>query len=272
MPLDDEFASSENASHETCCFGDRVIMKKIKKSRWLTKTQLEKRRKRKENRRTALLIGGAILGYYWIATWVIRKYHMGVSLGWTAFFLLCVFAWLSLYPRLHNYLNPNSPKCQAPEPKYTLDPISGYKIVDGDVPDSVYLSFKDTVIGFSIYFLFAILINVFSFHFHFDWSSVKKYEPKSHRELIERGSRGSTTMAYVMCKDFVRARLKTPSVAEFGSFSESSVTIATAKEYVVSGFVDSQNSFGSFVRSNYVCAVSPNQNGSYRLLRLNISP
>lgn len=253
-------------------FGDKVIMKKIKKNRWLTKTQLEKRRERKEKRIKLLLTWVAILGYYWIATVLTRKYHMGVSLGWTAFFLLSVFAWLSLYPRLHNYLKPNSPKYQAPEPKYTLDPVSGYKIVDENVSDNVHLSLKDAVTGFSIFFLFAILINVFSFHFHFDWSSVGKYEPKSYRELIERGSSGSSTMAYVMCKDFVRARLKTPRVAEFGSFSESSVTIVTANEYVVSGFVDSQNSFGSFGRSDYVCAVSPNQNGSYRLLRLNISP
>ncbi|QPZ39683.1 hypothetical protein [Paramicrobacterium chengjingii] len=60
---------------------------------------------------------------------------------------------------------------------------------------------------------------------------------------------GNTAEAINYCEDKVRGELKAPSTAEFDSSATGSGT------YTVTGTVDSQNSFGAMMRSDFQCTV-----------------
>ncbi|MFE0142190.1 hypothetical protein [[Kitasatospora] papulosa] len=77
--------------------------------------------------------------------------------------------------------------------------------------------------------------------------------------------------AAVMCEDFVKQRLKSPGTAEFpgvtdGDYAKTTV-LSDVKpwKYKVTGVVDSQNSFGATVRSNYTCTTSTKDDDTWTL-------
>lgn len=55
-----------------------------------------------------------------------------------------------------------------------------------------------------------------------------------------------------VCREFVEKRLKAPATAEFGG----EATTHSGQSFTVAGHVDSQNSFGALIRSNYTCTVT----------------
>jgi len=59
--------------------------------------------------------------------------------------------------------------------------------------------------------------------------------------------------AYVMSQLFVEDALKAPSTAKFPVYSEDMVVDGGDGSFIVSAYVDAQNSFGAMMRSNYVC-------------------
>lgn len=69
-------------------------------------------------------------------------------------------------------------------------------------------------------------------------------EPRSEHDPIT---------AFVMSQSFVEDRLKSPSTAKFPTYSESQVRDLGNGEYIVSSYVDAQNTFGAMVRTKYVC-------------------
>lgn len=58
--------------------------------------------------------------------------------------------------------------------------------------------------------------------------------------------------AWVMSKDFVRARLVAPATASFGSYD----TQRDGNTVTVTGEVDSENSFGATLRKQYTCTLT----------------
>ena len=62
------------------------------------------------------------------------------------------------------------------------------------------------------------------------------------------------TMAFIQCKDFVKARLKAPASADFPFLDYSSANTGN-ETYVVRSYVDAQNAFGAKIRSNWTCQV-----------------
>lgn len=74
--------------------------------------------------------------------------------------------------------------------------------------------------------------------------------------------------AWVAAEQFVKARLKSPSTASFGSpFGDWQDPRAQTQDmgdgsYQCAGWVDAQNSFGALIRSQFICVVRP-QAGSY---------
>ncbi|MFF3558671.1 hypothetical protein ACFYXS_01290 [Streptomyces sp. NPDC002574] len=76
----------------------------------------------------------------------------------------------------------------------------------------------------------------------------------------------ATTVAAATCEGIVKGRLKSPDTAEFpGLTSEDHAKTTTLHDtkpwkYKVTGVVDSQNSSGTKVRSDYVCTISSNDN------------
>lgn len=71
-------------------------------------------------------------------------------------------------------------------------------------------------------------------------------EPDDGRDEIGAG---------VMCEEFIEERLVSPGSAEFQSAGEYTVT-GTGNDYVVSGYVDSDNAFGASLRSDWTCEIS----------------
>lgn len=59
--------------------------------------------------------------------------------------------------------------------------------------------------------------------------------------------------AFAIAKTHVIHELKAPASADFPNADSAFVSLLRAGEYRVSAYVDAQNSFGSKVRTNYVC-------------------
>lgn len=67
-------------------------------------------------------------------------------------------------------------------------------------------------------------------------------------------TRDNSVMSYLMMEDYVEARLKSPSTAEFpgilDGFSDH-VTATGNQTYRIVSYVDSQNSFGAMIRTRF---------------------
>lgn len=59
------------------------------------------------------------------------------------------------------------------------------------------------------------------------------------------------TEARAQCEDLVEENLKSPATAEFGT----SEATRSGTEWIVTGSVDSENSFGAMLRSDFQCSV-----------------
>lgn len=64
--------------------------------------------------------------------------------------------------------------------------------------------------------------------------------------------RDQSSMAYVRLKYEVEERLKAPATADFASQLDSRIAHIGDQLYVISSYVDSQNSFGANVRTRFV--------------------
>jgi hypothetical protein len=74
--------------------------------------------------------------------------------------------------------------------------------------------------------------------------------------------------AAVMCEEFVKERLKSPGSAKFSDVFDTKIKTLSDKKpwkYKVTGYVDSQNSFGASVRNNYVCTISTKDDKNWTL-------
>jgi hypothetical protein len=64
-------------------------------------------------------------------------------------------------------------------------------------------------------------------------------------------------VAYDMCKDFVRTRLKAPATARFPDYWRGGEVVVggAGPSYTVRAHVDSENSFGALLRTRFTCDV-----------------
>lgn len=68
--------------------------------------------------------------------------------------------------------------------------------------------------------------------------------------------------AYVMSQDFMKDYLTNPSTAKFPSYSKVNV-IQTNNRYKVEGYVESQNSFGTTIKTNYNMILEKSEDGGW---------
>jgi len=89
---------------------------------------------------------------------------------------------------------------------------------------------------------------------------IASYEAKQKdaKATAARCGSGNYHDAYFYGKEYVKRNLKAPSSAKFGSYGNSSVQHYKGCKFVVNGYVDSQNSFGAMLRSNYSVTLTPN--------------
>lgn len=64
-------------------------------------------------------------------------------------------------------------------------------------------------------------------------------------------------LAYNYAEEFVKDNLKSPSTAKFPDTTEkmNHITELGENEYQINSWVDSQNSFGAMIRSNFSCKI-----------------
>jgi len=74
---------------------------------------------------------------------------------------------------------------------------------------------------------------------------------------ITRCGRSNYSGAFVYGKEYVMCSFKAPSTAKFSSNGQSSVQHYAGCKFVLTGYVDSQNSFGAVLRSNYSVTLTP---------------
>ncbi|WP_067101876.1 hypothetical protein [Marinomonas atlantica] len=77
-------------------------------------------------------------------------------------------------------------------------------------------------------------------------------EEKASQELAQKDL---SNTAMVMCKEFVKSYLVSPSSADFGWPDEFLKFRKENQRYIIKSHVDSQNQFGATIRSNWHCQV-----------------
>lgn len=86
---------------------------------------------------------------------------------------------------------------------------------------------------------------------------------ETDQEIANRTEQNSEFTAYYNSQQCVKELLKSPSTAEFPSGSNQFVTKIDEDTYLINSYVDSQNSFGAMLRTNYVCQVTLNSDDTY---------
>ena len=75
--------------------------------------------------------------------------------------------------------------------------------------------------------------------------------------------------ASIMCEKFVKDRLKSPGSAEFASLLWDGIKVTKeGKQYTMRSWVDSQNSYGALIRTQFLCVVEDVGNDQWKLLDL----
>jgi len=64
------------------------------------------------------------------------------------------------------------------------------------------------------------------------------------------------SLAFACVKEKVRQQLKSPSTAEFQHNIDMQIETTDNLSYKIGGYVDSQNSFGAMLRTNFVCSLT----------------
>jgi hypothetical protein len=74
--------------------------------------------------------------------------------------------------------------------------------------------------------------------------------------------------AYVMCQEFVKDQLKAPATAGFPLIHEATVSESGSEQWNIRSHVDSENSFGANIRTQYGCEIKYVGNDEWQLVDL----
>lgn len=116
------------------------------------------------------------------------------------------------------------------------------------------------------YILTPLFLLGFAIYMGFFWKApVVKEDPDAWK------TKDNKTMAYTMMQGFVNEYLKSPGSAKFEWISEPDCKIERDETtYVITSWVDSQNSFGALVRTKFNGMVEQTDNNNWTLRYLNL--
>lgn len=115
--------------------------------------------------------------------------------------------------------------------------------------------FKYKVIGFFIFILLVILM--------YNWPF------GGTEEVSTDSSKDYKLDAYVMSQEFMDDYLKAPSTAKYPWYSEINV-VQTGNRYKVEAYVDSDNSFGTKIRTKYYMILERDSDGGWTKISCDI--
>lgn len=95
-----------------------------------------------------------------------------------------------------------------------------------------------------------------------DSESTRSESPK-----VSLQEQDNKSMAYVMCENWVKDRLKSPSTAEFPSVFSGKLdnVYKDGTTYSVTSYVDSENSFGATLRTGFTCETTQTSEDEWML-------
>jgi len=94
-------------------------------------------------------------------------------------------------------------------------------------------------------------------------------KPVKTPEEIERSRIYNDKLeARVVCRNFVKSRLKSPSTVKFPYVSPEEVLILNDDCYGIASYIDAQNAFGATTRSHFRCIVKKSEQGGWNLVSL----
>lgn len=74
--------------------------------------------------------------------------------------------------------------------------------------------------------------------------------------------------AVIMCEQFVKDNLKAPKTADFQNIYQAESTETTPDSFTVKSYVDSENSFGAMIRTNFKCQIRFTGDDNWQLIDL----
>ena len=87
------------------------------------------------------------------------------------------------------------------------------------------------------------------------------------KQEIERENESRRLAAYRTATDYVRQQLKSPSTAKFPSITDANITwTPDGRLYTIFSYVDSQNSFGAMLRTQWFAKLQYLDNGNWSVL------
>jgi hypothetical protein len=85
---------------------------------------------------------------------------------------------------------------------------------------------------------------------------------QTDEQVSDNNEQNLKITALTAAQECVKERLKSPSSADF-PWGSDCVTKISDNTYVINSYVDSQNSFGAMLRTNFTCQVTLNGNDTY---------
>lgn len=97
-------------------------------------------------------------------------------------------------------------------------------------------------------------------------------QERTEKKTIHFSEKDNKSMAYYMCEQWVKKRLKSPKTADFpgvfdGKFDN---TYKEGAEYQIWSYVDSENSFGATLRTGFTCITKQTSEDDWELVTLEI--
>lgn len=83
---------------------------------------------------------------------------------------------------------------------------------------------------------------------------------------------GDETLACMMAQKFMANQLKAPASAKFPNCTRDAASFAGNGEFIVSSYVDAQNSFGASIRTSFVMRVQSLGNDQWKMLQVVTTP
>ena len=85
---------------------------------------------------------------------------------------------------------------------------------------------------------------------------------QTDEQVSDNNEQNSKITALTAAQEEVKARLKSPSSADF-PWGSDCVTKISDNTYIINSYVDSQNSFGAMLRTNFTCQITLTGNDNY---------
>lgn len=90
----------------------------------------------------------------------------------------------------------------------------------------------------------------------------KCYCSQTDEQVADNNEQNSKITALTYAQECVKERLKSPSSADF-PWGSDCVTKISENTYVINSYVDSQNSFGAMLRTNFTCQITLIDDNTY---------